>query len=127
MLRSYLTVALLAVLISCLGLLGMAIYNVETRLKEVSVRKVLGATPRSLIALLSRDMLRVVALASLMALPVAWLAGRQWLQAFAYGIDVSPWLLAGCALAMMGLAMGVVSTQTLRAARTDPVQAIRYE
>lgn len=120
-------IALLAVFISSLGLLGMALYTVETRLKEVGVRKVLGATRHSLMLLLSGDMLRVIGLASLIVLPISWLAGRLWLQAFAYRIDVSPWLLAGCALVMVGLAMGVISTQTMRAARTDPARVLRTE
>ena len=120
-------ISLLAVLISCLGLLGMALYTVETRLKEVGVRKVLGATTRHLMLLLSRDVLTIMGLASLIALPVAWLTGRMWLQAFANQIDVSPWLLIGCVLAMMGVALAVVSTQTFRAARTDPATVLRSE
>lgn len=121
------SITLLAVFISCLGLLGMALYNVETRRREVGVRKVLGATHRSLMLLLSRDMLRVVGLACVVVLPLAWLAGRLWLQAFAHRIDVSLGLLAGCAVLMIGLAMGVIATQTVRAVRTDPARVLQTE
>jgi hypothetical protein len=77
--------------------------------------------------LLSRDMLRVVGLACVVVLPLAWLAGRLWLQAFAHRIDVSLGLLAGCAVLMIGLAMGVIATQTVRAVRTDPARVLQTE
>lgn len=120
-------VAGLAVAISLLGLLGMAAYHVETHVKEVGVRKVLGARRRDIVLLLSRGFVRVVLVGTAVAIPLAWLAGRQWLQAFAVRIEPSVWLLGGCALAMTVLALGVVASQTLLAAARDPVEALRYE
>ena len=120
-------IAGLAVLISMLGLFGMAAYHVETRIKEAGVRKVLGARRRDIVLLLSRTFIGIVLVGALVAVPLAWLAGRGWLQVFAVRIEPSPWLLAGCALGMAALALGVVVSQTLRAASADPVKALRYE
>ena len=120
-------VAAFAVLISLLGLLGMAAYHVETRVKEVGVRKVLGATRRDVVGALSATFAGIVAVGTAIAVPLAWLAGDRWLQLFAVRIGPSPWLLAGCAAAMAALALGVVVSQTLRAATADPVRALRSE
>ena len=120
-------VAAFAVLISLLGLLGMAAYHVETHVKEVGVRKVLGATRRDVVVLLSGTFARIVAVGTAVAVPLAWLAGERWLQLFAVRIEPSPWLLAGCALGMAALALGVVASQTVRAATADPVRALRSE
>ena len=120
-------VAAFAVLISLLGLLGMAAYHVETRVKEVGVRKVLGATRRDVVVTLSTTFAGIVAVGTVIAVPLAWLAGDRWLQLFAVRIGPSPWLLAGCTVAMAALALGVVVSQTLRAATADPVRALRSE
>jgi len=120
-------VAAFAVAISLLGLLGMATYHVETHVREVGVRKVLGARRRDVVLLLSRTFIRVVLVGTVVAVPLAWLAGRGWLQAFAVHVEPSLWLLAGCALGMAALALGVVASQTLRAATADPVKSLRYE
>ena len=120
-------VAFLAVAISCLGLLGMATYHVETRVKEVGVRKVLGASRGTIVWLLSRDFVRLVLLASAFAVPLAWLLGRTWLQFFAVHVTVSAWLVGGCLMLMAALALGMVASQTLRAATADPVEALRTE
>ena len=120
-------VATFAVLISLLGLLGMAAYHVETRVKEVGVRKVLGATWGDVVVLLSGTFARIVAVGTAVAVPLAWLAGDRWLQVFAVRIEPSPWLMAGGALAMATLALGVVASQALRAALADPVRALRSE
>ena len=120
-------VAVLAVLISLLGLLGMAAYHVETRVKEVGVRKVLGATLRDVVVLLSGTFARVVAVGTAVAVPIAWLVGDRWLQVFAVRTEPSLWLMASVALAMALLALGVVASQAVRAALVDPVRALRSE
>ncbi|MGB3543753.1 MAG: ABC transporter permease [Rubrivirga sp.] len=120
-------VAAFAVLISLLGLLGMAAYHVETRVKEVGVRKVLGATRREVVVVLSSTFARIVGVATAVAVPLAWLASERWLELFAIRIEPSPWLLAGCALVMSALALSVVASQALRAAATDPVRALRSD
>ena len=120
-------VATFAVLISLLGLLGMAAYHVETRVKEVSVRTVLGARRRDVVVLLSSTFARIVLVGTAVAVPLAWLAGERWLQLFAVRIEPSLGLLGGSALAMAALALGVVAVQALRAATADPVHALRSE
>jgi putative ABC transport system permease protein len=120
-------VALLAVVVSCLGLLGMALYTVETRTKEVGLRKVLGASRRSLVLLLSREYLLLILVAAAVVLPLAWLLNRTWLQVFASHITLQPWMLVGCGVLTALLALAVITTQTLRAASADPVHSLRHE
>lgn len=117
----------LAVLIACLGLFGLAAFSAEQRTKEIGVRKVLGASVPGIVALLSKDLLKLIAVAFIVAVPLAYLAADQWLAHFAYRIDV-PWtlfLLTG--LAALVLAWLTVSYHAVRAALTDPVDSLRYE
>ena len=125
--RMLAALAALAVAISLLGLLGMAAYHVETRVKEVGVRKVLGASRGAIVWLLSRDFVRLVGVATVLTVPLAWLLSRAWLQIFAVRVGVSPWLVGGCVALVGALALGIVASQTLRAATADPVRSLRYE
>jgi putative ABC transport system permease protein len=120
-------VAILALVVSCLGLLGMALYSVEIRIKEVGVRKILGATRLSIVQTLSKDYLRLVVIAIVLVTPLVGLFSSFWLQIFSDHIDVPILLLAGSAVAMALIAMGVIATQTVRAADADPVTSLRYE
>jgi len=121
------TFAGLAILIACLGLFGLAAYTAQQRTKEIGIRKALGATVTGIVSLLSKDFLKLVGIAFVVAVPVAYWAMSQWLQGFAYRIDlgVGVFVLSG------GLALAValltVSYQALRAARTDPVHALQNE
>ena len=119
--------ALIAILVACLGLFGLAAYTAEQRTKEIGVRKVLGATVASLVGLLSRDFLRLVLVASVVAVPVAWYAMERWLDGFAYRIALGPvvFLLAG-GIALL-IALATVAGQALRAAHIDPVKSLRAE
>jgi putative ABC transport system permease protein len=119
--------AALAIGIACLGLLGLAAFTAQQRTKEIGVRKVLGASVADVVVLLSRDFLRLVVVAVVVASPVAYVLMRGWLENFAYRVDLGPgmFLLAG-GLALL-LALATVSTQALRAATADPVKALRYE
>jgi putative ABC transport system permease protein len=116
-----------AVLIACLGLFGLASFTAQQRTKEIGVRKVLGASVGSLVALLSRDFVVLVGIAFLIAAPLAYFYLHDWLEGFAYHIALGPgvFLLAG-ALALV-IALLTVSYQALRAALSDPVQSLRYE
>ena len=117
----------LAIFVACLGLFGLAAYAAERRRREVAIRKVLGATARSLVALLSKDFLVLVGLASVLAAPVAYVGMRRWLEDFAYRIEIGPWTFAGAVAAAALIALLAVSSQALRVAWTDPATAIRQE
>lgn len=119
--------AALAILIASLGLFGLAAYTASQRKKEIGVRKVLGASAGSLVALLSKDFASLVVLGFLMGAPLAYLAMDRWLQAFAYrtGISWQLFLLAG--VAVLFIALLTVSYQAIKAALADPVKSLRYE
>lgn len=118
---------LLAIVIACLGLFGLATFTAEQRTKEIGVRKVMGAPMTSIFVLLTTQFTRWVLLANLLALPLAYYAMRHWLQGFEYRIDFSYYSLVLAALVALVIALITVSYQALRAARRNPVEALRYE
>ncbi|PSQ87355.1 MAG: hypothetical protein BRD43_06105 [Bacteroidetes bacterium QS_4_64_154] len=120
-------IAVLAVLISCLGLLGIVTYTVQIRSREIGIRKTLGATASSIVGLLSKDMLWLVGTAILIGMPIAWMINRQVLRNFSFSIDVGLVTLFLTALAIIAVAFLSVAPPTLRAARTDPAQTLRDE
>jgi len=117
----------IAILISCLGLLGLAIFSAEQRTKEIGVRKVLGASVSSIVALLSKDFLKLVAFAVLIASPLAWFAMNKWLQSFAYRIHINWTIFAITALAALLIALITISFQAIKAAIANPVKSLRSE
>ena len=117
----------LAVFISALGLFGLASYSAERRVKEIGVRKVLGASVLGIVGLLSRDFLKLVVLAIVIATPIAWLAVNSWLQDFAYRIDLDAWLFLAAGLLAIGVAQLTVSFQSIKAALMNPVKSLRSE
>ena len=119
--------AVVAVLIACLGLFGLAAFAAERRSKEIAIRKTFGASARQIVQLLSKEFLLLVAVGFALAVPVAWYAMQRWLEDFAYRIELSPWLFAAAGLAALLVATGATSWQALRAARTNPAQALRDE
>lgn len=120
-------VAVSAIFIACLGLFGLATYSAEQRLKEVGVRKVLGASVLSLSALLTRDFIVLVLIANVIAFPVAWWGANRWLQEFSYHIDLSWWIYVVAATIAVVIAMATVSYQAVRAAMSNPVNNLRVE
>jgi ABC-type antimicrobial peptide transport system permease subunit len=119
--------AWLTILISCLGLFGLAAFDTERRTKEIGVRKVLGANTKSLIALLSKDFLKLVVIAIILASPVAYYLMNKWLQDFAYKVDISWWIfIVAGALALL-IALLTVSFQAIKAAIANPVKSLRTE
>lgn len=114
-----------AVLIACLGLLGMATFAAETRVKEVGIRKVLGASVASVILLLSKEFLRLIALALVLALPLAWFVNGLWLDALPFRVDLGVPVFALGAGVMLALALVTIGSQATRAARTNPVETLR--
>ena len=119
--------SLLAVLIACLGLFGMAAFTTEQRTKEIGIRKTLGASAAMLVALLNRDMAKHVLVANVVAWPLAFLAARWWLRGFAYRASVSPWIFAAAAVVAALVGFLATSYHTVRAAWSDPVKSLRYE
>ncbi|GHB70425.1 ABC transporter permease [Persicitalea jodogahamensis] len=125
--RLFLCLTAIAVLISCLGLFGLSIFSAESRTKEIGVRKVLGASVASIVALLSRDFIKLVLIAVLIASPIAWYGMNAWLDNFAYKIEISWWLFGLASSLTIGIALLTVSFQSVKAAFTNPVESLRSE
>ena len=119
--------AFLAVFISCLGLVGLASFLAERRTKEIGIRKTLGAGLRDIVVMLSRDFTLWVLAANLIAWPVAWFVMQRWLQNFAYRTPIVWWSFPAAGTIVLVIAWITVSLQTFRAARSNPVDALRYE
>ena len=119
--------SLLAIFVACLGLFGLAAFMVQSRTKEIGVRKVLGASTSHLVMLLSREFMLLILLANLIAWPIAYYLMRDWLSGFAYQTDLNVLPFIASAIMALIIAFGTVSMQAVRAARTNPIDALRYE
>lgn len=117
----------LTIFISCLGLFGLAAYMAENRIKEIGVRKVLGASVANIATLLSREFLILVVISILIATPVAWYSMELWLQGYAYRINVQWWIFALAGLLAIAVSLATVSSQAIRAALLDPVKSLKSE
>jgi len=122
-----LTGALLSIMISCLGLFGLAIFTTELRTREIGIRKVNGATISEVIAILNTNLVKLVAIAFVISAPIGWFAMHRWLQNFAYRTELSWWIFALAGILSIGIALITVSWQSWRAARRNPIEALRYE
>jgi putative ABC transport system permease protein len=125
--RMFAAFSLLAVIIGCLGLYGLAAFTVSRRTREIGIRKVLGARTRDIVRLLVWQFSRPVLIANLIAWPVAWWAMRDWLNGFDVRIALNPTLFVGAGALALGIAAATVVTHALRVARTHPIHALRYE
>jgi len=119
--------SMLTIFIACLGLFGLAAFTAEQRIKEIGVRKVLGASQKSIFLLLSKEFTKWVLIANFFAWPIAYLVMNKWLQSFAYRTSFDPWLFALTAVLIMAVATGTVTTQTIKVASTNPADVLRYE
>jgi len=119
--------ACLAIFIACLGLLGLASFTASQRTKEIGIRKVLGATVSGIVLLLNKDFIKWVLMANLIAWPLAYYAMNKWLQNFAYRIGLNIWMFIGSATLAFIIALLTVSYQSIKAARANPVDSLRYE
>jgi len=119
--------ASLAIFISCLGLFGLAAYTAERRIKEIGIRKVLGATVAGLAGLLSKDFLKLVGISCLLAFPVALWGVSKWLQSYQYRITINWWVFALAGIAALFIALATVSFQAIKAALMNPVKSLRSE
>lgn len=119
--------SILAIFIACLGLFGLAAFLTQQRTKEIGIRKILGATTANLVSLLSRDFLKLVIIALIIASPLAWYLMNAWLEDFAYRINIQWWVFVLAGLLAVGIAFLTVSFQSIKAALTDPVDSLRSE
>jgi len=116
-----------AIFIACLGLLGLSLFATAQRTKEIGVRKVLGASVTNIVALLSKDFIKLVVIAFVIASPVAWFIMHNWLRDFAYRIEISWWIFLGAGLLAVLIALGTISFQAVKAAIANPVKSLRTE
>ena len=123
----FLIVAMLTIVIACLGLFGLATYAAEQRIKEIGIRKVLGATVGDIVSMLSKDFLKLVMIAAVIAFPIAWWAMHNWLQDFAYHINISWWVFVLAGGVAVSIALLTISFQAIKAAISNPVKSLRTE
>jgi putative ABC transport system permease protein len=125
--KLFTTFAMLAIFIGCLGLFGLSAYTASQRIKEIGIRKVLGASVTDITAMLSRDFIKLVGISVLIATPIAWYVMNNWLQEFAYRTSISWWIFAVAGLAALFIALITVSFQAIKAALANPVKSLRTE
>jgi putative ABC transport system permease protein len=119
--------ALLAIIISCLGLLGLASYSALQRTREIGIRKVMGASVSDIVRLLSKDFLKLVIISFIIATPLAWYCMYQWVKTFAYQSTISWWIFIMSGILALVIAVLTISYQAIKAAITDPVKSMRSE
>jgi len=119
--------ASIAIFISCLGLFGLASFMAERRTKEIGVRKTNGASTASILRLLSLDFTKWVLMANVIAWPLTWLAMKNWLETFAYRVDVPIWIFIVAGIIAFVIALSTVSFHAFRASRLNPGMSLRYE
>lgn len=125
--KVFIGLVILGIFIACLGLLGLATYAAQQRVKEIGIRKTLGASVTNVVILLSRDFIKLVVIALLIAVPIAWFAMDKWLQDFAYRVHIEWWIFILASILAIGIAFLTISFQTIRAARANPVKSLRTE
>jgi len=116
-----------AIVICCLGILAMSLFACQRRIKEIGIRKVNGARIGEVMNMLNRDFVKWVAIAFIVATPIAWYAMHRWLESFAYKTELSWWIFALAGALALGIALLTVSWQSWKAATRNPVEALRYE
>ena len=119
--------SMVAIILSCMGLFGMAFIIIRQRVKEIGVRKVLGSSVSGIAALLSKDFIKLVLISCMVAFPVAWWAMNNWLQNYQYRIEISWWMFVAAGGAAIVIALATVSFQAVKAATANPVKSLRTE
>jgi putative ABC transport system permease protein len=123
----FISFAVFAIVIACLGLFGLVTYAAEQRIKEIGIRKVLGASVTNVVGMLSKDFLKLVSIATIIAFPAGWWAMNKWLQGFAYRTGISWWIFLLAAIVALMIALLTVSFQAIKAAVANPVKSLRTE
>ena len=121
------TFACIAIFIACLGLFGLSAFTISQRIKEIGIRKVLGASVSTIVTLLSKDFLKLVIISAIIAFPIAWFAMSKWLQDFAYRIDMPWWVFLAAGIIAALIALLTISFQAIKAAIANPVKSLRTE
>jgi len=119
--------SILAIVISILGILGMAVFSISRRIKEIGIRKINGAKVSEVMGMLNLDFVKWVAIAFVIATPIAYYAMNKWLESFAFKTSLSWWIFALSGILALGIALLTVSWQSWKAATRNPVDALRYE
>ena len=119
--------ALIAIIISCLGIFGLATYSAERSFKEIGIRKVLGASVFNIVQLISKDFIKLVVIALFLAIPIAWYFMDYWLANFAYHIELDWWVFVFAGILAIGIALLTVGFQAIRAAIINPTESIKTE
>ncbi|HEY6902137.1 MAG TPA: FtsX-like permease family protein, partial [Puia sp.] len=125
--RVFTVFSVLAIFIACIGLLGLAAYATQQRIREISIRKVLGASGVDIVGMLSKDFLKLVTISALVAFPLAWVGMHSWLQGFAYRVGLNWWVFVLAWMVAAGITLLTISLQAIRAARANPVATLRAE
>ena len=125
--KIFISLVLLGIVIACLGLLGLTTFAAQRRVKEIGIRKVLGASAASVVGLLSKDFLKLVVIALIIAAPIAWFAMNKWLEEFAYRISIQWWIFIVAAAIAVVIALMTISAQAIKAAVANPVKSLRTE
>jgi putative ABC transport system permease protein len=117
----------LAIFICCMGLAGLASFTIEKRFREIGIRKIMGATLRQLLMLITREFLKLITIAFVIAVPLTWWLMNNWLQKYTYRIGISIWLFGAVGVLILLLTLIIVTVNTLSAAMTNPVKSLRSE
>jgi putative ABC transport system permease protein len=125
--KIFTTFSILAILIACLGLLGLATYTAEQRTKEIGIRKVMGANVGNIVSLLSKDFVKLILIAILVSTPVSWYAMNQWLEGFAYQVSIQWWVFLVAGVGSIIIALMTISFQSIKAALMNPVKSLKSE
>ena len=125
--KLFITFTTLAIIIACLGLFGLAAYAAEQRNREIGIRKILGAGVSTLVAMLSKDFVKLVLISIAIATPLAWVIMQKWLQGFAYRTNIQWWVFVVTGLGALVIAFITISFQSVRAALANPVNSLRSE
>jgi putative ABC transport system permease protein len=125
--KVFISFTIFAILIACLGLFGLVTFAAEQKTNEIGIRKVLGASVKSIVKLLSKDFIMLVAIAALIAFPISWWGMHKWLQDFAFRIDIGLWVFAVAGISAVLIAVVTISFQAIKAALTNPVKSLRTE
>jgi putative ABC transport system permease protein len=125
--RIFMTFTVLSLLIACLGLFGLAAFNAQMRTKEIGIRKVMGASVSQITYRLTKDFLKLVAVAIVIALPAGWFAMNKWLEDFSFRIDIPLWIYALATFSAILISILTVSYQSIKAALVNPIQSLKTE